>query len=47
MPLRVALTGSNVSPPIIGSMKLLGIEKTTARIERVINILKDEVNNNG
>jgi len=46
MPLRVAITGSNVSPPIIGSLKLLGIEKTTARIERVINILKDEVGNN-
>ena len=47
MPLRVAITGSNVSPPIIGSLKLLGIEKTTARIERVINILKEEVGNNG
>ncbi|MCL2295273.1 MAG: glutamate--tRNA ligase [Spirochaetes bacterium] len=47
MPLRVAVTGSNVSPPIIGSLKLLGIEKTTARIERVVNILKDEVSNNG
>ena len=47
MPLRVAVTGSSVSPPIIGSLKLLGIEKTTARIDRVINILKDEVGNNG
>ena len=46
MPLRVAITGSNVSPPIIGSLKVLGIEKATARIERVINILKDEVGNN-
>ena len=46
MPLRVAITGSNVSPPIIGSLKVLGIEKTTARIDRVINILKDEVGNN-
>ena len=47
MPLRVAVTGSNVSPPIIGSLKVLGIEKTTTRIDRVINILKEEVANNG
>ncbi len=45
MPLRVAVTGSNVSPPIIDSLKLLGIEKTTARLERAINILKNEVGN--
>ncbi|MCL2793349.1 MAG: glutamate--tRNA ligase [Spirochaetaceae bacterium] len=46
MPLRVTVTGSNVSPPIIGSLKLLGIEKAAARIDRVINILNDEVGNN-
>ncbi len=45
MPLRIAVTGSRVSPPIIGSLRLLGIEKTTARIDRVIDILKNEVAN--
>lgn len=45
MPLRIAVTGSRISPPIIGSLRLLGIDKTTARIDRVINILKNEVSN--
>ncbi|MFA5514101.1 MAG: glutamate--tRNA ligase [Sphaerochaetaceae bacterium] len=45
MPLRVALTGSLVSPPLLDSMRLLGIEKTIARIKRAITILINEVNN--
>ncbi|MDX9800150.1 MAG: glutamate--tRNA ligase [Spirochaetia bacterium] len=45
MPLRTAVTGSKVSPPIIGSLKLLGMEKTEARINRVLDILKNEVVN--
>ena len=45
MPLRTAVTGSRTSPPIVGSLKLLGIEKTKTRIDRVIDILKNEVGN--
>ncbi len=44
MPFRVAVTGTRISPPIIGSVKLLGLEKTYARIDRVIELLKNEVN---
>jgi glutamyl-tRNA synthetase len=39
MPLRVALTGSKVSPPLFESIRLLGKEKTQARIEAALNIL--------
>ena len=43
MTLRVAVTGTRISPPIIGSIKLLGSDKTIERIQKVINILKNEV----
>jgi glutamyl-tRNA synthetase len=36
MPLRAALTGSRVSPPLFGSIRLLGPEKALARIDRVL-----------
>ncbi len=45
MPLRVAVTGSTVSPPIIGSIKLLGEEKTLKRVEKAIERLNSEVAN--
>lgn len=45
MPLRVAVTGSTVSPPILGSMKLLGREKTRQRVEYAIKKLNSEVAN--
>lgn len=45
MPLRVAVTGSTVSPPIIGSIKLLGEEKTLKRVEKAIEKLNGEVAN--
>ncbi len=45
MPLRVAVTGSTVSPPIIGSVKLLGAEKTKERVRKAIEKLEREVNN--
>jgi len=45
MPLRVAVTGSTVSPPIIGSIKLLGREKTRQRVEYAIKKLNSEVVN--
>jgi glutamyl-tRNA synthetase len=32
-PLRVAITGRLVSPPLFGSMELLGRERTLARID--------------
>ena len=43
MPLRVAISGSKISPPIFGSLRLLGVEKALERIDHVINLLKKEV----
>jgi glutamyl-tRNA synthetase len=39
-PLRVAITGTSVSPAIDVTLTLLGREKTLARIERAINYIK-------
>ncbi len=36
MPVRVAITGSKVSPPLFESIQLLGLAKATARIEAAI-----------
>ncbi|MBQ1834039.1 MAG: glutamate--tRNA ligase, partial [Treponema sp.] len=36
MPIRMAVTGSRVSPPLIGSILILGVEKSIARIERTL-----------
>ena len=44
MPLRVAISGSKVSPPIFGSLRLLGVEKALERIDHVISLLKKAVN---
>lgn len=33
-PIRVAITGTNVSPPIFGTMKLLGKEKVVQRLKK-------------
>jgi glutamyl-tRNA synthetase len=33
MPLRVAVTGARVSPPLFGSLRLLGAEKALARVD--------------
>ena len=38
LPLRVALTGSQISPPLFESIRLLGQTKTVKRIERVIKL---------
>jgi glutamyl-tRNA synthetase len=35
MILRVAVTGTKISPPIVGSIKLLGAEETEKRINKV------------
>jgi glutamyl-tRNA synthetase len=37
--LRVAATGKTVSPPLMGSMRILGSEKTLRRIARAITAL--------
>ncbi|MBR6154009.1 MAG: glutamate--tRNA ligase, partial [Treponema sp.] len=36
MPIRMAVTGSRVSPPLIGSILILGVEKSLARLDRTI-----------
>ncbi|HNY16494.1 MAG TPA: glutamate--tRNA ligase [Treponemataceae bacterium] len=36
MPIRMAVTGSRVSPPLVGSIQILGVDKAIARIERTI-----------
>ena len=43
LPLRVALTGSRVSPPLLGSLRILGPEKTRARVDRAIALLRENV----
>lgn len=39
MPVRMAVTGSRVSPPLIGSIAVLGKERALARLERTIATL--------
>lgn len=36
MPIRMAVTGSRVSPPLIGSILILGVEKSIQRVEKTI-----------
>lgn len=40
MPVRVAVTGSRVSPPLFGSLRVLGREKSLKRIDRALELLK-------
>lgn len=40
MPLRVAITGSRVSPPLFGSIRLLGEAQALARVDRALEYLK-------
>ncbi|MCL2185470.1 MAG: glutamate--tRNA ligase, partial [Treponema sp.] len=40
MPLRVAITGSRVSPPLFGSLRLLGAERSIERIEKALKKLQ-------
>ena len=40
MPLRVAITGERVSPPLFGSIRLLGTEKSLARLDRALETLE-------
>ena len=39
MPLRIAITGSRVSPPLFGSIRLLGKVESMARLEEAIALL--------
>ena len=39
MPVRVAVTGTQASPPLFGSLRLLGEGKALQRINRAINLL--------
>ena len=41
MPLRIAVTASSVSPPILGSIRLIGVEETLKRLDRAIAALKE------
>ena len=38
MPIRMAVTGSRVSPPLMGSILILGVEESLARIERTLKV---------
>jgi glutamyl-tRNA synthetase len=40
MPLRVAITGSRVSPPLFGSLRILGLECSMKRLERALDKLR-------
>ncbi|MAG14244.1 MAG: glutamate--tRNA ligase [Spirochaetales bacterium] len=40
MPVRVAVTGTSASPPLFGSVKLLGAKKTMSRMDHAIKMLE-------
>ena len=39
MPIRMAVTGSRVSPPLMGSILILGVDRSLERIERTLQTL--------
>jgi glutamyl-tRNA synthetase len=43
MPLRAAVTGARVSPPLFGSIRLLGAERSLERIDRALSALNQGV----
>jgi glutamyl-tRNA synthetase len=43
MPLRVAVTGSRVSPPLFGSIRLIGAETTRQRVARAKELLREHI----
>ena len=45
MPLRVALTGSRVSPPLFGSIRLVGAETAKQRVARAKELLREHMAN--
>ncbi|TVQ39325.1 MAG: glutamate--tRNA ligase [Spirochaetaceae bacterium] len=42
MPLRIAVTGSRVSPPLFGSMRLIGEQRVHQRIDTVLQLLQSQ-----
>jgi glutamyl-tRNA synthetase len=40
MPLRVAITGSRVSPPLFGSLRILGQQRSQERLEKALEKLR-------
>jgi len=40
MPLRVAITGSRVSPPLFGSLRILGADCSAQRVQRALDKLR-------
>jgi glutamyl-tRNA synthetase len=40
MPLRVAITGSRVSPPLFGSLRILGAQRSLERVKRALDRLE-------
>jgi glutamyl-tRNA synthetase len=43
MPLRVAVTGSKVSPPLVESIRVMGVEEARRRAARAIAILEQSL----
>jgi glutamyl-tRNA synthetase len=41
MPLRVAVTGTRVSPPLFESIRLMGVEEARRRVSRAVTILAE------
>ncbi len=41
MPLRVAITGARVSPPLFGSVRLLGAERSLRRVDNALQLLEN------
>ncbi|MDR1031263.1 MAG: glutamate--tRNA ligase [Treponema sp.] len=40
MPLRVALTGARVSPPLFGTIRILGLARSLERVDRALAVLR-------
>jgi glutamyl-tRNA synthetase len=47
MPLRAAVTGARVSPPLFGSIRLLGAERSLARVDAALRVLRSAVQATG
>jgi glutamyl-tRNA synthetase len=43
MPLRVAITGSRISPPLFGSLRLLGAKQSFERVDTALKLLESKV----
>ncbi len=43
MPLRIALTGTPVSPPLLESIRILGEEKAEQRVRKALEMLENEI----